>query len=87
MDTLASILYDQKDYESAQQRAQQAVDNEPGNAIYQMTLLKTQIKNGDKKGVLERMMALKQLNSEIPELISNDIEKLFNNDTVHSYSN
>ena len=87
MDTLASILYDQKDYESAQQRAQQAVDNEPGNAIYQMTLLKTQIKNGDKKGVLERMMPLKQLNSEIPELISNDIEKLFNNDTVHSYSN
>lgn len=87
MDTLASILYDQKDYKSAQQRAQQAVDNEPGNAIYQMTLLKTQIKNNDKKGVLERVMALKQLNFEIPELMSIEIEKLFNNDTVQSYSN
>jgi tetratricopeptide (TPR) repeat protein len=76
LDTLACILYDQGNYKQAIAVSQRATTIKPEHTTYQLTLLKAQIKTGDKQGVLRRLAALTALNSDLPADIREEIRLL-----------
>jgi len=79
IDTLACVLCDVGKYEEAAQQAVKAVASNPKQPIYQLTLLRIQIKQGDYAGVKERLTVLSELQTAIPAEIQKDIEALKKN--------
>ncbi|MEI7902161.1 MAG: tetratricopeptide repeat protein [bacterium] len=73
LDTLACILFDAGKYDEAAQTATQAVASRPDCPAYQFTLLRAQIKQGDKNGVLQRLDALAEVKVDIPEALQKEI--------------
>lgn len=79
LDTLACVLCDAGKYEEAVQQAAKAVAANPKQPIYQITLLRIQIKQGDYEGVKERLTVLSELQTAIPAEIQKEIEALKKN--------
>jgi tetratricopeptide (TPR) repeat protein len=79
LDTLASVLCDAGKHEEASQHAAKAVAANPKQPIYQLTLLRIQIKQGDDAGVKERLTVLSELQTAIPAEIQKEIEALKKN--------
>ena len=76
LDTLACILLDAGKVEEAAKVASKAVAANPGQPIYQLTLLRAQVKQGDKAGVNQRLRGLAESRSEIPVSLQKEIEAL-----------
>lgn len=66
-DTLACVLCDAGRFEEANQLAAHAVAAEPDRLIYQLTLLRTQVKMGDKQGALKLYAGIPEQDKNIPE--------------------
>lgn len=79
LDTLACVLCDAGKYEEAAQHAGKAVAANPKQPIYQLTLLRIQIKQGDDAGIKERLTVLSGLKTAIPPEIQKEIEALKKN--------
>jgi tetratricopeptide (TPR) repeat protein len=75
-DTLACILFDAGQYVDAVQAAAKAVTAQPDNPAYQLTLLRAQIRLGNKDGVRQRQQALARLRAEIPEPLQQEIRDM-----------
>ncbi len=79
LDTLACVLCDAGKYVEAEQHAAKAVAAQPKQPIYQLTLLRIQIKQGDYAGVQERLTVLSELQTPIPEALQKEIDTLKKN--------
>jgi tetratricopeptide (TPR) repeat protein len=79
VDTLASVLCDAGKHEEAAQHAAKAVATQPKQPIYQLTLLRIRIKQGDYEGVKERLTILSELKTPIPEALQKEIDALMKN--------
>jgi tetratricopeptide (TPR) repeat protein len=78
-DTLACVLCDAGKHEEAAQHAAKAVAAQPKHPVYQLTLLRIQIKQGDYEGVKERLTVLSGLKTAIPAEIQKEIDTLKKN--------
>lgn len=76
LDTLACILHDAGKHEEAAQHAAKAVEAQPKQAAYQLTLLRIQVKQRDLEGVQERVSALAALKTTIPPELKKEIDAL-----------
>jgi tetratricopeptide (TPR) repeat protein len=75
-DTLACILFDLGRYEEAAQTAAKAVAARPSHAPYQLTLLRVQIKQGDKDGVELRRKSLAESKVPIPAALLKEMKEM-----------
>jgi len=75
-DTLACILLDAGKYGESSRLAAQAVEARPNYPTYQLTLLRAQVKMGDKDGVSQRLRFLAESNIGIPDSLQKEIEKM-----------
>ena len=76
LDTLANILFDSGNYNEASKLASKAVDAKPDRVAYQLTLLRAQIKQGDKEGVHQRLKSLDDAQASIPETLQREIKAM-----------
>ena len=76
LDTLANILFDSGNYGEASKLASKAVDAKPDRVVYQLTLLRAQIKQGDKDGVYQRLKSLDDAQASIPETLQREIKAM-----------
>ena len=76
LDTLACILFDLGRYEEAAQTAAKAVAARPSHAPYQLTLLRAQIRQGDKDGVAKRRQSLFKSNVPIPDALEKEMKEM-----------
>jgi tetratricopeptide (TPR) repeat protein len=79
LDTLACVLCDAGKYVEAAKQAAKTVAAQPKHPVYQLTLLRIQIKQGDYVGVQERLTVLSGLQTAIPAEIQKEIEALKKN--------
>ncbi len=79
IDTLACILFDAGKYDEAAQHEAKVIAAQPKRTIYQLTMLRIQIKQGDYEGVQKRLTALEELKAEIPADLKKEIEALKEN--------
>ena len=79
VDTLACVLCDAGKHEEAAQHAAKAVASQPKHPVYQLTLLRIQIKQGDYVGVKERLTILSELQTPIPDVLQKEIDTLMKN--------
>ena len=76
LDTLACVLCDADRNDEAEQVAGKAVIAQPNNPAYQLTLLRTQVKLGDKEGVRQRRQVLSELQSAIPDALLKEMDAM-----------
>ena len=73
-DTLACILLDAGKYDEASQLAAKAVAAKPSHTPYQLTLLRSLVKRGDRDGVNERLRILSDSKVTIPDTLVKEIK-------------
>ena len=76
VDTLACILLDAGKYGEASQLAAKAVDANPSQPLYQLTLLRALVKLGDKAEVSQRLDVLASFQTELPDDLRKDISAM-----------
>ncbi len=76
MDTLACVLHDLGRFEEAVQSAAEAIAAQPLNTAYQLTLLRAQLKTGDRQGAAESLEKLRALNAVIPPELKKEVGQL-----------
>lgn len=76
LDTLACVLVDAGRYNEAAQVAEKAVAAAPNGVEYQLTLLRAQVKLGDKEAVRQRLEILSGAKAVIPASLQNEIKAM-----------
>lgn len=75
-DTLACILLDRARYDEAARVAGQAVAAQPNSPLYRLTMLRSQVKLGDKNGVWEQLKKLSETQTAIPDALQKEINAM-----------
>jgi len=75
-DKLARILLDRGRFEEAAQVAGQAVATQPDFPAYRLTLLRAQVKLGNKDKVLQQVETLSRSQTELPETLVQEINAM-----------
>jgi tetratricopeptide (TPR) repeat protein len=76
LDTLACIQFDDGKVDESAQTAAKAVAAKPRHPAYQLTLLRAQVRLGDKEGVAQRRKILAETQTAIPYALQKEINEM-----------